>query len=72
VAGSCECEEELICSIGKRLRGVDGRILLKWILKRLLGGRGLEWYGSGYLHVAGSCECEEELICSIEREGFLD
>jgi hypothetical protein len=27
---------------GKKLPGVDGRILLKWILKELMGGRGLE------------------------------
>jgi hypothetical protein len=27
---------------GKRLLGVDRRILLKWILKELMGKRGLE------------------------------
>jgi len=32
----------LFRNAGKRLLGVDGRILLKWILKELIGGRGLE------------------------------
>jgi hypothetical protein len=27
--------------------GVDGRIILKWILKTWDGGHGLDWAGSG-------------------------
>ena len=37
-----------------------------------MGGRELELYESGYLHVAGSYECEMELMCSIERGEFLE
>ena len=34
--------------------GIDGRIMLKWILNKLDGGRGLHWYDSEWLQVA-SC-----------------
>jgi len=28
-------------------RGVDGRIILRWIFRKWDGEHGLDWYGSG-------------------------
>jgi hypothetical protein len=36
--------------------GVDGRIILKWILEMWDGEHGLDQSGSGYGQVADSCE----------------
>jgi hypothetical protein len=43
--------------------GVDGGIILKWILKKWDGGHG---------QVAGSCECGNEPSGSIKLGEFLD
>jgi hypothetical protein len=40
--------------------GVDGRIILKWVLERLDRGHRLDRSGSGYGQVAGSCEYGDE------------
>jgi hypothetical protein len=37
---------------------VDGRIILKWILKKWVGGCGVNLSGSGQGSVAGCCEHE--------------
>jgi len=36
-------------------QGVDGRIILKWIFKKLIRDPGLDWPGSEYGQVAGCC-----------------
>jgi hypothetical protein len=46
--------------------GVDGRIILKWILEKWDGWHGLDRSGSAYGQVVGSCKC------SIKCEEFLD
>jgi hypothetical protein len=52
--------------------GVDGRIILKWIFKRLGGGvqTGLIWPGQG--QVAGSCVYGDEPSGSIKCKEFLE
>ena len=46
--------------------GVDGTIILRWILKKCNGGgHGLDRAGSGCGHLAGSCG-----ECSNEPSGF--
>ena len=52
--------------------GLDGRIILKWILEKWDMGHGLGQSGSGQGHVAGSCECGNELSSFIKRGEFLD
>ena len=46
--------------------GIDGRIILKWILGKWDGGYGLDWFGAGKGQVAGSCDCSDELSGSIK------
>jgi hypothetical protein len=46
--------------------GVDGMIILEWIFKSVMGGHGLDWYGSGCGQVAGSSECGDEPSGSIK------
>jgi len=50
--------------------GVDGRIVLKWIFKKQIGGGGMNWIDLA--QVAGSCECGNELFGSIKCKEFLD
>ena len=47
------------------MAGVDGRIILKWILKKC-DGRGVSW-----IDVAGSCECGSEHLGCINAGNFL-
>jgi hypothetical protein len=47
-------------------KGVDGRIILKWIFERLDGGHELDKSGPGQGHVAGSCEYGDEPSGSIK------
>ena len=54
------------------VRGVDGRIILKWILEKLNGGYGLDQSGSRQGQVAGSSECGDEPSVSIKCREFLD
>jgi hypothetical protein len=46
--------------------GVDGRIILKWIFKRLNGGHRLDRSGSGEGQVVGFCEYGDEPLGSIK------
>jgi hypothetical protein len=52
--------------------GVDGRIILRWILRKW----SVEvWAGSSWLSietVGGTCECGNELSGSIKCREFLD
>ena len=52
--------------------GVDGRIILKWILDKCDGGHGLDGSGSGYGQVAGSCECVKEPSGFIKCGEFIE
>ena len=53
--------------------GVDGRIILRRILRKWdVGGYGLYRVGSGEGHLAGTCECGNEPSGSIKRGEFLD
>jgi hypothetical protein len=52
-------------------RGVDGRIILKWMFRKWDVGYGLDRAGSGEGHVAGSCECGNETLGSIKCGEFL-
>jgi hypothetical protein len=52
--------------------GVDGRIILKWILEKWDGGHGLYRSCSGQGQVAGFCECGNEPSDSIKCGEFLD
>jgi hypothetical protein len=46
--------------------GLDGRIILTWILQKCDGGHGLDLSGSGQGQVAGACECGNESLGSIK------
>jgi hypothetical protein len=52
--------------------GVDGRIILRWILRMWDSGHGLECSGSGYEQLAGTCEYGDEPSGSIKFGKFLD
>jgi hypothetical protein len=45
---------------------VGGRIILRWIFRKLEGLWGLDGVGSGYGQVAGACEYGNELWGSIK------
>jgi hypothetical protein len=51
---------------------VDGRIILKWSFKKMVGRHGLYCYGSGEGRVAGACECGNERSGSIKCGVFLE
>jgi hypothetical protein len=51
---------------------VDGRIILRWIFKKLEGVVGTGWSGSEQGRVAGTCEYGKELSGSIKCGEFLD
>jgi hypothetical protein len=46
--------------------GVNGRIILKWILDYWVGGHGLGRSESGQGEVAGSCHCDNEPSVSVK------
>jgi len=52
--------------------GVDGKIILEWILGKWVGRCGLDASGSGYGPVADSCEHGNELSGFIKVGEFLD
>jgi hypothetical protein len=58
---------------GHRLedRGVNGRIILKWILERWVGKHELYGSGSGQGQVVGCYECGNKPSGSIKCGGFL-
>ena len=43
---------------------LDGRIILKWIIKKAMRRHGLDWSGSGWRRAARSCECGNEISCA--------
>ena len=51
--------------------GVDGRIILSWILRKWDVGYELDCSGSGDGQVAGTCECGNEAWGSIKCGEFL-
>jgi hypothetical protein len=53
-------------------RGIDERIILKWIFGKWGGGHGLVCYGSGQGQVVGSCKCGNESSRSIKCGEFPD
>ena len=60
---------------GKRPRedpGVDGRITLRWIFRKLDVRSWIDRCGSGYEQVAGTCECGNEPSVSIKYGEFLE
>jgi hypothetical protein len=52
--------------------GVDWRVILKYISKKLMGRRGMDCSGSGQRQVADSCEYGDEPLGFIKRGEFLD
>jgi hypothetical protein len=52
--------------------GVNGKILLRWIFRKLDGGLGLDRAGLGEEQVAGTCERGNEHSVSIKCREFLD
>jgi hypothetical protein len=59
---------KLYCSPNIR-EGTGERIILKWILNKLVYGLEFMWQCKGT--VAGSCECGNESSASIKGERFL-
>jgi hypothetical protein len=51
--------------------GVDRKVILKWIIKKCVGGCGLDWFGSWYGGLTGSCEQGVEPSSSIKNRRFL-
>ena len=52
--------------------GVDGRIVLRWILKKWDVGYRLDRAGSGQGQAAGTCEWDNEASGSRKCGEFLD
>jgi hypothetical protein len=52
--------------------GIDGRIILKFMFKRLDGKQGLDCSGSGWGQMASSYECGNEDQGSIKCGEILD
>jgi hypothetical protein len=51
--------------------GIDGRIILKWIFKRV--DEGTDWIGLAQdREVAGSCEYGDEPLGSVKCREFLE
>jgi len=48
--------------------GIDGRIILKWVFKKLNGG--MDWIDLA--QATDSCECGIESLGPIKFEAFLD
>jgi len=51
--------------------GVNWRIILRWIFRKLNVEYGLDLGGSGYRQLAGTCECGNEPSGSIKCGEFL-
>ena len=52
--------------------GLDGRIILRWIVREWVVGHVLDRSGSGWGQVADTCECGDEPMGSIRCGEFLD
>ena len=50
--------------------GRDGRIILRWILRKWDRGNGLDWFGKGQGKVAGTCKSGNENFTKCRE--FLD
>ena len=56
--------------LGEKPKGIDGRIILRWIFRKWDVGR---WTGSGWLRIGtGTCECCNEPSGFIKCGEFLD
>jgi hypothetical protein len=52
--------------------GVDGRIILRWIFRKLDGG-GIDWIDLAQdRNVVGTCKCGNEILGSIQCREFPD
>jgi hypothetical protein len=51
---------------------IDGRIILRWILRKWRMLWGLDGVGSGYRQLVSTCEYGNELPGSIKCGDFLD
>ena len=51
---------------------IDGRIILKFIFRKLDGEHGLDCYGSVQRQVVGCCECSNEPSGSMKCGEFVD
>jgi hypothetical protein len=51
---------------------LNGRIILKWILRHWIGGHGLDWSGLEHGNIAGFCECGNEPSGTIKCGEFFD
>jgi len=46
--------------------GEDGRIILRWIIRKWDGGHGLDWSASGHGQVVSTFKCYNELLGFIK------
>ena len=53
-------------------KGVDRRIILRWIFRKWDVENGLDRSGAGQGEMAGTCKCENEPLGSIKCREFLD
>ena len=56
----------------KETIGIDGRIIVRWILRKMLWEHGLGRCGSGEGQMVGTCEGGNEPSDSIKCGEFLD
>ena len=56
------------------VRGIDGRIIIKWILEKWDGREAVDWvdFTQDKGRVAASCEDGDEPSCSIKCGEFLE
>ena len=52
--------------------GLDGRVIIKWILKNRLLRREVDWSGSGQGQASGFSESDSEILDWIKCGEFID